>query len=411
MAGSNPFRARHLGNPDPVLSPSNIAPVLSKSQVTPPAAPDGYGKSSISLEREVDDSSSDEDTNPFHPDLSSDSDEDNRRDHWAAPDDRPESFGSTPLQAPSPDGSSTSSISSDRNMRSLRGAAPDASPDNSQHAIRQAGQPPQRLESSASPPSRRDRKPPPPPKSHHGRRISSTTTEAPQEARSRSSNRLSIHGSPNSVTPGASHPSTVSLPSTADFLSVSTGEQRTTEATSSLTRSQSQNKRPPTPPLSRRHSQMQRSKSTQSKHHRFTMSSYGSDSNHSSRPSSPGPSTSSLASKRISMPPPSSGSFQPTGPLADVSLNVSPPTTSRPSSLKAGRRASSYGTAGSAGSTGPPPPPPPRRTRDSMIRSSDSIPVPGPANQPPSNALDILADLTKLQKEVDDLRGHYENRK
>lgn len=46
-----------------------------------------------------------------------------------------------------------------------------------------------------------------------------------------------------------------------------------------------------------------------------------------------------------------------------------------------------------------------------MIRSSDSIPVPGPANQPPSNALDILADLTKLQKEVDDLRGHYENRK
>lgn len=29
----------------------------------------------------------------------------------------------------------------------------------------------------------------------------------------------------------------------------------------------------------------------------------------------------------------------------------------------------------------------------------------------PSNAQDILADLSRLQKEVDDLRGHYESRK
>lgn len=29
----------------------------------------------------------------------------------------------------------------------------------------------------------------------------------------------------------------------------------------------------------------------------------------------------------------------------------------------------------------------------------------------PSNANDILADLSRLQKEVDDLRGSYENRK
>jgi hypothetical protein len=43
-----------------------------------------------------------------------------------------------------------------------------------------------------------------------------------------------------------------------------------------------------------------------------------------------------------------------------------------------------------------------------MIRSSDSVPIAKTTeNQPPpqpSNALDILADLTKLQKEVDDLR-------
>lgn len=108
------------------------------------------------------------------------------------------------------------------------------------------------------------------------------------------------------------------------------------------------------------------------------------------------------------MPPPSSGDFEATPPLADVSLNLSP-NNSRPSSLKAGRRASSHGS-GHAGFTGPPPLPPPRRTRDSMIRSSDSVPISKtaenqpPPPQPPSNALDILADLTKLQQEVDDLR-------
>jgi hypothetical protein len=43
------------------------------------------------------------------------------------------------------------------------------------------------------------------------RRISSTATaESSQTARSRSTNRLSIHGSGN-VTPGASHPSSVVL--------------------------------------------------------------------------------------------------------------------------------------------------------------------------------------------------------
>jgi hypothetical protein len=31
--------------------------------------------------------------------------------------------------------------------------------------------------------------------------------------------------------------------------------------------------------------------------------------------------------------------------------------------------------------------------------------------QPFSNAKDILADLSRLQQEVDSLRGHYENRK
>jgi hypothetical protein len=118
------------------------------------------------------------------------------------------------------------------------------------------------------------------------------------------------------------------------------------------------------------------------------------------------------------MPPPSSSAeFQAAIPSDDVSLNPLGSPSSRPPSLKAGRRASSYGSVPSNSSSGPPPPPPPRRTRDSVLRSSDSPPVSRVVtdeNTPlpqPSNALDILADLTKLQKEVDDLRGHYENRK
>jgi hypothetical protein len=409
---SNPVNA--VNSINPVLSsPSNVVPVCSQPQPTPPLAPNGYpGKSSISLELEVDDSSSssDEDTNPFNPNLSaSDSDDGiNERDQSSAPDDRPDLFGSAPHPAPSSDGSSTpSSFSADRNVRSVTGGvAPDTSRDSSQHAIRQTAQSSPDLETS--PPSRKDKKPPPPPKSHHGRRISTTATaESSQTERSRSTNRLSIHGFHDNATSGASHPSSVSLPSTADYFSAAEN-QRGMESTDSLQRSQSQQKRPPTPPLSRRHSQLRRSKSTQSKSSRLTMSSYDSESNDSSLPPSPGPSTRALARKRISMPPPASGDFEATAPLADVSVNLSPSTNSRPPSLKAGLRASSYGNT-QAGSTGPPPLPPPRRTRDSMIRSSDSVPLSNTVeNQPPSpqpsNALDILADLTKLQKEVDDLR-------
>ncbi|KAJ5971071.1 uncharacterized protein N7479_000989 [Penicillium vulpinum] len=404
MSGSNPFRARNLGNPADLPTKFGIfAPVLpSKSLSTPPIAPNCYpGKSSLSLEREVDDSSSsDEETNPFNPDVSASDSENETNGHKSLvprKDDRPrESFGSAPH--PSTDGSP---ISPDHNMRSATGV-------DSSHAGRATAQLSPELDASSPFGRTKDKKPPPPPKSHHGRRIGSpATAESSQTARSRSTNRLSIHGSSGDIVPGASHPSSVSL-SSVDYFSVSTG---VTGSTDSLQRSQSQHKRPPTPPLSRRHSQMRRSKSTQSKTSSRLTISYDSESNNSSLPPSPGPSSRALENKRISMPPPSSGDFQATAPLGDISLNLSPPTNSRPSSLKAGRRASSYGSV-PAGS-GPPPPPPPRRTRDSIARSSDvmgSKENHTPAPQP-SNALDILADLTRLQKEVDDLRGHYENRK
>lgn len=376
-------------------------------------------KSSISLEREVDDSSSD--SNPFNPDLSSDSENEVYERNTSAPDDRPQSFGSAPHLTPSTNGSSIS-ISSDRNIRSttiepVRGITPDASRDSFQHEIRQPDPSP-KLEPDVSAPSRKDRKPPPPPRSHHGRRVSSTGTigESSQKRESRLKNRLSSSDSPNNETLGASHPGSESQAPAVDHSSTPVDSWNALPSTSTSQRRGSRTKRPPTPPLSRRHSQMHRSQSTQSKHSRLTMSSYDSESNDGSRPSSPGPSSNrSSVGKRISMPL-SSGDFQSTTPLADVSLNTSSPTTSKPSSIKSGRRASSYGNSPgtTTGSTGAPPPPPRRRTRDSMIRSDGSVPL-AAENQPPqpqpSNALDILADLTKLQKEVDDLRGHYENRK
>ncbi|CAI7575775.1 unnamed protein product [Penicillium glandicola] len=395
-----------MGNPAGPLSTSSdiFAPVLpSKPLPPPPIPPNGYpGRSSLSLEREVDDSSSDEETNPFNPDVSASDSEDEINGYKSSvprEDDRPrEYFGSAPHRAPSTDGSPRSP---DHNMRSATGA-------DSSHAGRRTSRLSLELDASSPPGRAKDKKPPPPPRSHHGRRIGPTATaESPQTARSQSTNRLSIHGSLGNVTPGASHPSSVSL-SSADYFSVPAGATGSTE---SLQRSQSQHKRPPTPPLSRRHSQMRRSKSTQSKTSSRLTISYDSESNDGSLPPSPGPSSRALENKRISMPPPSSGDFQ-AAPLGDISLNLSPPTNSRPSSLKAGRRASSYGGV-PAGSTGPPPPPPPRRNRDSIARSSDVMGLKEnqtPAPQP-SNALDILADLTKLQKEVDDLRGHYENQK
>jgi hypothetical protein len=327
--------------------------------------------------------------------------------------DRPgASFGSAPHRAPSTDGSS---ISTDHKMRSATGGVEGNSTQHTQHKIRATSQSSTELDATSSVSRSKDRKPPPPPKSHHGRRINSTpTAESSHAARSQSSNRLSIHGSSRNVTLGASHPSSVSLPSAADYFSSPTEDQRATGSTDSLQRSNSQHKRPPTPPLSRRHSQMRRSQSSQSKPSSRLSMSYDSESNDSSQPPSPGPSSRHVENKRISMSPPLSGDFQPASPLGDVSLNLAPPTNSRPSSLKAGRPVSLYGNV-PAGSTGPPPPPPPRRTRDSAARSSDltgSKENETPSPQPqPSNALDILADLSKLQKEVDDLRGHYENRK
>lgn len=470
--------------------PDNVA--LDLFTKPPPSVPtqlpNGYPKTpSLSLELETDDStSSDEATaNPFNPDPAV-SDTDNEPGHDGDPQrrsstslrhDRRREFLGSPHPAPSADGSTATPSMNLPHLpatHSVRSGS-EAGPGSGASAPQEIVPPPvtrsgAQTQTSRSPPepgsktfpssrSNKDKKPPPPPRSHHGRRIS-TTTDATAHATVNaasssshtspppSSNRLSYHASsPESQiptrrlgTPNASLASGAGL----DYFSFSVSSEdqqraRALESTQSSevvqrsTSQHSQHKRPPTPPLSRRHSQMRRSKSTQSKSSgsRPTMSSRDSESTDSSQPPSPGPSTRSAASsisdrKRLSMPPPASRpresdveSRAPGQSLPPDSL--SPPlTTIRSNPPPPGRRASSHGsilTGSSPSSAAPPPPPPPRRARDSSSRNSDGRPVSqviavGAAPLPqPSNAQDILADLSRLQKEVDDLRGHYESRK
>ncbi|KAJ5624655.1 hypothetical protein N7510_000964 [Penicillium lagena] len=374
MSGRNPFRPKNDNHPPP-NNPDASSPLPMPSS----SKPNGVPITARSLEIEADDStSSGEQANPFHPDYTS-SDDDEDTSHGDDNHDRPrQSFGSAPPPAPSgPDGSSTPSS-----------MAPFTSADRSRTTTK-------------------DKKPPPPPRSVHGKRI--TTGDHSRAA----SNRLSFHASspealPSSRASGSSHPNT------SDYFAG--------EASETLQRSRSAQKRPPTPPLSRRQSQMRRSKSTQSKSStgRLNLSSADSESN-SSLPPSPGPPSRSLTSssspqdrKRISMPPPALGDYTSTEGVFSQS-RPPPPTTSSSSSTTAtafqqGRRASSYGTLPAGSPSSAPPPPPPRRARDSTLRSSENraSTVEEPLPQP-SNAQDILADLSRLQKEVDDLRGHYES--
>lgn len=489
IVGSSAGATTSLPTPDNVSLDLFTKPAPS----VPTQLPNGYPKRpSSSLELETDDStSSDEQTaDPFNPD-SSVSDNDNEPGHdgntqrrsstSSALDDRPrEFFGSSPHSAPSADGSTATPsfnlpfVPPTHTMRSGSEAGLESGSSTPQKIVpppvtRDGGQ----TQTSRSPPepgtntspssrANKEKKPPPPPRSHHGKRISTstnTTTNTRVNAASssshtsppRSTNRLSYHASsPESQVStrrtGTPNANSIGQAPGADYFSfsVSSEDQQRARAphsshpAESVQRSASQNsqhKRPPTPPLSRRHSQMRRSKSIQSKSSGsgLTMSSRDSESTDSSRPPSPGPSTRSVASsisdrKRLSMPPPSSSRSREREaeprPAPGYSLSPDslppPPTTTRSNPPPPGRRASSHGSILSGSlpsSAAPPPPPPPRRARDSSSRRSEGRPVSqvlGVEDAPlpqPSNAQDILADLTRLQKEVDDLRGHYESRK
>ncbi|KAJ5119624.1 hypothetical protein N7448_010293 [Penicillium atrosanguineum] len=328
--------------PQPPAFPatSNVAPLPSNPSVP---VPNGYpGKSSLSLEVETDGSTSDEQADPFNPDSSvGDNDGDDEDDAGSSKNtpvlvDRPRaSSGSAPHLAPSDGSSSTpsSKLSFKPSEHKMRSTA-DTQAFNSAEDVVSMTRPRQMSSEQEQGTSRsKDRKPPPPPRSHHGKRISITgSTASPSIATPpRSNNRLSYHASsPESLTSarasGTPNASSVYNTAPGDYFSVSSETPRATDSTDSLHRSNSQPKRPPTPPLSRRHSQM-RSKSAQSKSSgsRLTMSSLDSESNDSSQPPSPGRSTRSVASsmsqdrKRISMPPPSGE------PRSGVTDSLSPP--------------------------------------------------------------------------------------
>ncbi|PYI02117.1 hypothetical protein BO78DRAFT_400734 [Aspergillus sclerotiicarbonarius CBS 121057] len=292
----------------------------------------------------------------------------------------------------------------------------------------------------ASRPGNRDRIPPPPPKNHHGKRIApspGTTPALTQTTPGKSTSRFSFHGSPSEP----SHSRRPSQSGSDYFSAQPRDEPAPPQPSESLRRSQSQNKRPPTPPLSRRHSQMRRSKTTASKVNPLRLSIHAAQEStaaSSSPPPSPGswslnpsrtresrtgstPSEEPMDSATPSLRPESSAAAASAAPLSP--MEASPPTPGGSST----KRTSLYNPL--------PPPPPPRRSRGSSNHSIDSsglghrsgkpvdeaptapapVPVPAPREVEfiphPSNANDILADLTRLQKEVDDLRGHYESRK
>ncbi|KAJ5937421.1 hypothetical protein N7454_004721 [Penicillium verhagenii] len=431
MSAFNPFRRNLDGGAATAVGstaqPTNtLASSLTSSPSQPiPLVPDFPRKSSLSLEiEEEDSSSSDEQTaDPFNPDssVSDTEDDDNiQSSKSSAPGDRPRpSFGSAPHSAPSTDGSPTPIGSTDQDITPSL---------NRPTAVYEHKQ-------NTSPTSRanRDKKPPPPPRSHHGKRISTTANPPPSlsasklsPTSSRSNYELSFQSaSPESLATSQPviTPNTSSVQSPVpDYFSPQSQSQVATGSNETLSRSGSQHKRAPPPPLGRRQSQM-RSKSNESKSNisRLALSSPDSEDIDGSQPPSPGPSIISARSfsrdrNRMSMPPPTSagslGDVRPSTSSAGVG-HLSPPTNSQPP--QPGRRTSSYGNIASGSSVAPPPPPPPRRAREGA-RSSEGRPVSQiiTTDEPlpqPSNAKDILADLLRLQKEVDDFRGNYESRK
>ncbi|KAE8349258.1 hypothetical protein BDV28DRAFT_141611 [Aspergillus coremiiformis] len=265
----------------------------------------------------------------------------------------------------------------------------------------------------------RDKIPPPPPKSHHGKLINpspSSTSSPAQSAPPKVANRFSFHSS----SPESSYSPKPSQ-SGMDYFA-GTGGSESEKPSETLRRSQSQYKRPPTPPLSRRHSQMRRSKTTLSKPTlgRLSMPAVKPESTESPPPS------------------PSSWSLNPSRTRDARPRAPSEENSRRPSLQGSGAMTSTLGaetstSSSSANSRTPstkrtsisnplPPPPPPRRTRGSSSQSNDSTRPTSLRSEKqtevheeyiphPSNASDILADLSRLQKEVDDLRVHYESRK
>jgi hypothetical protein len=280
---------------------------------------------------------------------------------------------------------------------------------------------------------------PPPPKTRHGKPIKAE--ESQQSRKSSAEGHPSGESSQKPIYPATS----ISPPS--DYReemaaaleanpSSNSSDSGITDDVSSLHRTSSQSKRPPTPPLARRHSQIKPNKTPlpprpRDNLHRISMPPRGLGLQ-IPWPPSPGFKTPPkppsrrhgeplAGSQTDSLPQPKSSLSQdhpaPSPTFAVVEDSSSAESSSPPSRQPSIKRTPS----GSAAHMPPPPPPPPRRARTS---SKSSLNNPAAALQtktpddqaeseiqPSSHAKDILADLSRLQQEVDSLRGHYENRK
>ncbi|KAF7590137.1 hypothetical protein BBP40_003207 [Aspergillus hancockii] len=269
----------------------------------------------------------------------------------------------------------------------------------------------------------REKIPPPPPRSHHGKLISPSPRLTPspsQTAPSKPANRSSFHNSsPESLS--SPKPSPKPSQSGVDYFSGPAASSEPEKPSESLRRSQSQYKRPPTPPLSRRHSQMRRSKTTLSKPNlnRISMPAVKMEGTESPPPSPSSWALNLSRTRNTSLGVPSEEnhrrpSLQNQSPSAATST---PGTEASTSSSQSNSRTPSTKRASLGNPL--PPPPPPRRTRGSSSHSNDRTRLQSEKRPEeykefiphPSNATDILADLSRLQKEVDDLRVHYESRK
>lgn len=316
----------------------------------------------------------------------------------------------------------------------------------------------QREERRGSAATSHEKKKPPPPKTRHGKPIKDPAGPTSPTTASQSLS-LDSH-SPTSTSPSFTSVSTnyptKPLPRhPSDNFSTSSSSRHGASQSEAQSVSPPHHKRAPTPPLSRRHSQMKPNRSDHtSKAHPARLPHPPSNSGLTSL------SSQSSSPNRTPPPPPSrrlDREFDTHFPLdwSANTLHLIPQGDGGPEKQKSNapsgddlsKRLSITGlehkpttnsvkqvsrTSSTRSSHAPPPkPPPPRRTGTGSRASLDGgAHSPGVAggrsfsgpsgssshgkDEPESShssAKDILADLSRLQKEVDDLRGQYEGRK
>lgn len=277
----------------------------------------------------------------------------------------------------------------------------------------------------------KERKKPPPPKTRHGKPIKSDEPQmaaSPAPTPQRSTSSLSTSYNPVRQGSGSFPDTNSSLPvsQTNSVASPPADSSVVSSPPETLSSVPPQFKKPPTPPLARRQSQLRSSKNALSRSNsgRIPLSSTNS-ANAMSTPTHRVPPPPPRRQERTSITPPSDTSSQHKVPFPAVSggepgdeESISQQSPSRTPSISSGKQHHR------PPNSQPPRPPPRRRLRGSSQSSANSTNPTTATHEiskssenaaegsvkDTSNANDILADLSKLQKEVDDLRGQYQTR-